>query len=99
MPIKKTKDAVCCVVDYGTLGISLAEKLAETMEKVYLYTPTDDEFRNIKDCCKGVGVEGVERIDDFLDPEIFKEVDLWIFPDIGWEGTQKFLRQQGKAVF
>ena len=34
-----------------------------------------------------------------LDPEHFDEIDLWIFPDIGWGGTQKTLRKMGKAVW
>jgi len=97
--MKDSKDIVCCVVDYGCTGISLAETLSKSFKKVYFHSPIDDEFRNVKATCQGDGIEGVERCDDFLDPAIFDEVSLYCFPDIGWGGTQKFLRRAGKAVW
>ena len=97
--MKHESEVTAVVCDYGTLGIALAEKLAKTFRKVCFHSPIDDEFRNIKACCHGYGVEGVERCDDFLDPDVFDEADLYIFPDIGWGGTQKYLRRAGKAVW
>jgi hypothetical protein len=98
--MKPVNQVTCVVVDYGTLGISLAQKLAETMKKVYFYSPTDDEFKNVKDCVLGIGVPGVTRLEDFLDPKVFDEIDLFVFPDIGWGPTQKFLRERcHKAVW
>lgn len=96
--LKESKDVVACVFDYGTF-ICLAEKLAETYKKVYYYTPTSQEFYSIEDLAKSDGIPGVERVFDIFDPEFVKEVDLFIFPDIGYGGLQKYLRSIGKAVW
>ena len=34
-----------------------------------------------------------------MDPEFYDKVDLWVFPDIGYGGFQRFLRRDGKAVW
>ena len=99
--MKNISDVTACVVDYGTF-ISLADKFSETYEKVYYYSPIDDEYRNVKDCVIGDGLEReghrIERLDEFITPEIIKEVDLFVFPDIGWGGTQKYLRDVCKKA-
>jgi hypothetical protein len=93
--LKPIEDVVCCCVDYGAF-ICLSDKLSESFKKVYYYSPIDDEYRNVKDCVIGDGLarEGhrIERINEFMSPEIIDEVDLFIFPDIGWAGTQRYLR-------
>lgn len=96
--LKLVSDVVACVVDYGTF-ICLADKLGETYKKVYYYTPTSKEFYCISDLMKATGLENVERIEDIFAPEIMDEIDLFIFPDIGYEGLQKHLRSIGKAVW
>lgn len=96
--ILKTKDVTACVVDYGTF-ICLAEKLAETYKKVYYYTPTSQEFYSITDLVKADGLSNVERVFDIFAPEFLEEVDLFIFPDIGYGGLQNHLRHLGKAVW
>lgn len=100
--MKSVKEVVCCVVDYGTF-IPLADKLSESFAKVYYYSPFEREFRNVNDCVKGDGLERpghrIERLDEFMDPQIFDEIDLFVFPDIGWGGLQKFLKRSGKAVW
>ena len=45
----------------------------------------------------GVGLDGVERIDDFF--EHVDLADLIIFPDVGDGSLQEYLRHQGKLVF
>ena len=100
--MKDLHDIVAVCADYGTF-VSLADRLSKDYRKVYYYTPIDDEYRNVKDCVIGDGLEReghrIERIDEFIDPDIIKEADLFIFPDIGWGGTQKYLRSIGKAVW
>ena len=90
--MKDASEIVALVCDYGTLGPELARTLSKTYKRVLLYIPNEDEFRNIKECCKGDGIEGVERVDEIFDPEHFDDVDLFLFCDIGWGQTQKFLR-------
>jgi hypothetical protein len=99
--LKPIEEVICCIADYGTF-ISLGDKLSESYEKVYYYSPIDDEYRDAKDCCIGDGLtrngHNIERIDEFITPEIIKEVDLFIFPDIGWGGTQRYLRYDCKKA-
>lgn len=84
--------------DYGSF-ISLADKLGETFKKVYYHSPVLEEFQSIELCCKGDGLERVERLDDFWEPDKYDEIDLFVFPDIGWGGSQRFLRRAGKLVW
>jgi len=96
--MKPVQEVVACVVDYGTF-ISVAEKLAETMAKVYYHSPYETEYQNVRNCIKGWGLDLVERLDEFLDPDILKTIDLFVFPDIGFGGLQRHLRSLGKAVW
>ena len=96
--IKPVSEVTACVFDYGTF-ISLADKMSETYKKVYYYTPTSQEFYSIKDLMKAEGMKKVERTNDVFDPKIFDTIDLFIFPDIGYGGLQKYLRTVGKAVW
>lgn len=96
--LKSVEDVVACVVDYGTFT-ALAEKLAETYSKVYYHCPVEKEYQNIVDASTGEGLPKVEKLEDFFEPEIFNEIDLFIFPDIGYGGVQKYLRSVDKAVW
>ena len=96
--MKEVSDVICCVVDYGSFQ-SLAECLAEKMKQVYYYSPFEEEYRNLQKCCIGDGMDKVERLDEFLEPSVLKEIDLFVFPDIGYGGLQKHLRSLGKAVW
>ncbi len=96
--MKKVSDIVACVCDYGTF-LSLADKLGESYGKVYYYSPFETEYQDAKKCVIGTGVPTVERLDEYMDPEIIEEVDLWIFPDIAHGGFQRYLRSIGKAVW
>jgi len=95
---KAVEDVVACVIDYGTFT-ALSEKLAETYKKVYYYAPTEREYKTLADTMTGSGLTKVERIYDFFDPEIFDKIDLFIFPDIGYGGLQRYLRSIGKSVW
>lgn len=94
--MKAVEEVTCCVVDYGNF-VSLADKLGETMKKVYYSPPNEREFQDIRDMIQGEGLDHVERISDFWD--IIGEIDLFVFPDIGHGGLQRHLRGMGKAVW
>ena len=96
--MKPVSQVNAVVVDYGSF-ISLADKLAETMASVSYYRPHEEEFLCVADCCKGDGLDKVVRIEDFFDPQFIAEIDLFVFPDIGYGGLQRYLRSIGKAVW
>jgi hypothetical protein len=96
--MKPVEDIVCCIWDYGTF-ISMAEMMGRVCKKAYYYSPFEEEFRDVKKCCIGTGLEFVERLNDPLDPERIEEIDLHIFPDIGFRSEQKLLRSMGRAVW
>lgn len=75
----------------------MAEVLSRTMKKVYYYSPTEREFTTVAESAQGYGVGEIERLDDFF-PRL-DEIDLFVFPDIGFGGLQKHLRNIGKAVW
>lgn len=96
--MKLAKDVIACVVDYGNFE-SLADKLGETYKKVYYYTPYETEYRDVAKCVIGCGLPHVERCDEFLAPAVLSEIDLFVFPDIGFAGLQRHLLSLGKAVW
>lgn len=96
--LKDVKDVIACVIDYGTF-ICVADTLSKTMKKVYSYNFTAEEFYCIGDLCKATGLKNVDRTNDIFSPEILDTIDLFIFPDIGYEGLQKHLKSIGKAVW
>lgn len=93
--MKHVSEVVACVCDYGTFG-SVAEKLAETMERVYYWTPIDIEYQDVRDVVQGEGMRRVTRIDSPFD---YTDVDLYVFPDIGMSGLQCHFQEMGKAVW
>lgn len=96
--MKETTDVVACFVDYGVF-LPWAEKLAETMKRVFYYTPWEWEFIDIENTAIGKGLVNLRRLDDFMEPRMLKEIDLFIFPDVLYAGHQKHLRDLGKAVW
>jgi hypothetical protein len=96
--MKDISEVVACVWDAGTFP-SIAQTLAQSMQTVYYHSPWECEYIDLHDCVIGDGLEKVERMDDPLDPPNLEKIDLFIFPDIGFGGTQRLLRSMGKAVF
>lgn len=76
MNLKPVEEVSCVVVDYGSFE-SLADKLAETMETVYYYSPFEQEYRDINRCVIGEGLENVIRLDDPLEPDVLEQIDLF----------------------
>jgi hypothetical protein len=96
--MKSVEEVTACVCDYGTF-LTVAEKLAETMARVYYHSPITQEYLDVRDCVIGGGLEHVKRLDEPLDPDILDSIDLFVFPDIGFTGMQRHLRAMGKAVW
>ena len=96
--MKEIEELTVCTVDYGSF-LGLAEKLGERVARSLYYSSFEQEFRDVHTCIIGTGISTIERCDEFMDPEILDEVDLFVFPDIGYGGLQKYLRSIGKAVW
>lgn len=96
--MKATSDIVAAVVDHGYY-VSLAERLSREFKHVFYHSPCDREFQRVEDCVFGDGLSTIERIDELFDPKTFDQIDLFIFPEIGFAGLQKYLRDMGKAVW
>lgn len=96
--MKSASEVTCLVLDYGTFQ-DLADCLSRTYAQVFYHTPFETEYQDAKKCVIGSGMPNVERVDDFLDPDFLKDVDLVVVPDIGFNGHQKLFRSMGKAVW
>lgn len=96
--MKETKDVVACVVDFS-MFMPVAVRLAEQFKKVYYHTPTEKGFQEIGDFVFGDGIDNIYRVDDYEDPQIFDEIDLFVFPYILYSGKQLLYEKLGKAVW
>lgn len=94
--MKQAPDVICCCVDNG-LFIPVAQKLGEQFKHVYYWSPNDRCMTKIADSIVGDGFETIERVESLWD--VYNEVDLWMFPDIGFGGLQKHLVAEGKSVW
>lgn len=86
------------IMDAGTFS-PLADAMARKCRKVTYHSPFEAEYLDIKRCCLGDGMDNFERVDEYMEPEFFDSVDLWIFPDIGYGGLQRYLRREKKLVW
>jgi len=96
--VKETPDVVACCVDFG-MFMPVALKLAEQFKKVYYSTPTEKGFQEIGDAVLGDGVDNLVRVDDYEAPDVFDEIDLFVFPYILYGGKQELYERMGKAVW
>ncbi len=96
--MKDVSEITVTVVDFGSF-ISLAEKLSETCAHVNYHVPMEREFRSLDDEIIGYGVPTLHKIESFMEPDIVKETDLYVFPDIGYAGEQHYLKSIGKPVW
>jgi hypothetical protein len=94
--MKPVQEVVAAVIDFGTF-LSVAEKLAETMKTVFYHSPFQVEYLDVRDCMLGTGLDKVDRLDEIFDR--LDEIDLFVFPDIGFGDLQRHLRSMGKAVW
>ena len=93
---KPTSEVVACVVDHG-LFLPWSQRLAREFKTVYYHTPVEKAFPKLADSIVGDGFSDIIRCDDPFD--IMDEVDLWVFPDIGFSGLQLHLEKLGKPVW
>src|SRR5437870_3631047 len=93
----ETKNLTVLVYDYGYY-LPIAQKLAESFKKVYYYTPeVNAGFPVHAQHYIGQNFDEIECIQDW--PDVFEEVDLFVFPDVYDRGIQELLRRLGKKVF
>jgi hypothetical protein len=96
--MKETADVVACVVDFS-MFMPVAQALSKYFKKVYYSTPVEKGFQEVGDFVFGDGIEGIERLDDYLAPSVFDKIDLFVFPYILYSGLQEHLESCGKAVW
>lgn len=85
------------VIDSGTFA-ALAERLSRDVQISY-YSPFEQEYLGLERCCLGDGFDSFERVEEYMDPDHFNSVTRWVFPDLGFQGFQKYLRSLGKPVW
>lgn len=96
--MKPIEEITACIVDAGTF-VPLADMMARRVKRCLYYSPFEQEYLSIERCVIGDGCEAFERCDDFLEPDTLKEIDLFLFPDIGFGGLQRHLESLGKLVW
>jgi hypothetical protein len=96
--MKETSDVVALVRDHG-MFLPVARTAAKYFKKVFYSTPTEKGFQEIGDFVLGDGIPNIERVEDWLSPSIFDQIDLVIFPYILDSGLQEHLEACGKKVW
>ena len=90
-------EKILMVIDSGQF-ISFAQCLSKSFKKTYYSKPWNiNGFPHINDRCIGIGLEGIEVVDDPY--KKIDEVDLFIFTDLYNGEFQKHLIKLGKNVF
>jgi hypothetical protein len=82
-------------VDKG-LFLPVALRLIREAGKVSYYSPHERDLESVCDQI-GAGFPDLQRIDSPFDDK--ESVDCWVFPDVGFFGLQRELREQGFPVF
>jgi hypothetical protein len=88
-------DKTVIVIENG-LFASVAHKLVGQFKRVLYWRDSNQSFPTANDLAIGEGYD-FERIDSFW--PYFDEIDIWIFPDIGFGAMQQWLQSEGKATF
>jgi len=94
--MSKVKDIVACVVDHGRF-VHVARTLGEQYAKVYYTSPEERDCPLMRETSVGDGFEEMERVESLW--TVSDQVDVAIFPDIGFAGEQWELRRQGIPVW
>lgn len=93
--MKELSQVTAIVVD-NELFQPIAHRLARDFRRVLYFTEWE-KARKIEDAVAGDGFPDIERCFDYW--EVKDEVDLWVFPDVGYAGLQKELESQGRLVW
>lgn len=94
--VKDISDITVCVIDHGTF-FPVAQRLARDAKRVLYHIPHGDAFETFAKGVLGDGHDDVELCDDFW--KIKKEIDVFVFPDVGDSGLQLELEAQGFPVW
>ena len=84
------------IIDHG-IFTSFAQRLARMFDVFYFVPYADRSFPKLNPAIVGSGMEGVERVEDMW--RMVNEVDLIVFPDVGFYQLQDFLRAAGYKVW
>lgn len=95
--MKEHKDVTACVVDFGMVGVPMAERLARDFKCVYLFQDWEEKYSTLNRAICGDGYDNFERVSDLW--SIKDEVDLFVFPDIQRSGLQLELERQGYKIW
>lgn len=85
------------VYDLSGSFTHIAEAIVPDFGRTLYFSQWETGFSSLTDYLPGLGLDGIERIAD--PAEWFDKVDLAIFPDVGHDCLQEYLRQQGVAVW
>lgn len=96
--MKDISELTVLVVDSGTFA-PLADAIGRKAKRCIYYTPWEQEYVCLERCCVGDGFDTFERVDDFMEPKVLKEIGLAVFPDINFGGLQKHLKELGIPVW
>lgn len=83
------------VIDHG-IFLPVARRLAREAGRVTYWTPDQRAFPTVRDQI-GRGFDDIERVEDIFEDK--REVDCWVFPDIGFSGLQAELLSQRRLVW
>ena len=95
--MKDTSEIVACVVDFGMVGVPMAERLSRGFKKVYLFGEWQEDYSTLNKYIQGCGFDKFERVHDL--ESIEEECDLFVFPDVQRAPLQLRLEKAGKAVW
>jgi hypothetical protein len=98
--MKDVSELSVLFVDHG-LFLPWCDMLSRTFKKTYLATPEECSFPTIGACTLGDGFERIEKVGDPANAiaKLVNEVDLFIFPDIGYADAQAYLESINKPVW
>jgi hypothetical protein len=94
--VKPTKEIIALVADTG-LFIHVARRLAREYKKVLFWSPWETAFPKFKDDIVGDGYEEIIRVESV--ESVLDEIDLAVFPDIGYSDLQLQLIKRGIPVW
>lgn len=95
--MKDISQVTCCVVDFG-LFLPVAQRLSYDYKRVLYHNPCAIKgFPKLADSIIGDGIENIEVVEEFWSE--IKEIDLFVFYDLGQTELQLFLEGIGKSVW
>lgn len=93
--MKPASDITALVIDHGRF-LPVARRLGKDLRKVYYWSPWEKDCPTVREGLVGEGFPEIERVESIWQPD---DVDLYVFPDIGFAAEQRRLIRDGKIVF